>query len=390
MISVAEALEKLFALAPAIEVETVPIRKAGGRVLAQAVEAKLTQPPFAASAMDGYAVFGSGAAPGDRFDVIGEAQAGRGYTGILAKGQAVRIFTGAPVPAGSGVVVIQEDVDRSGDQITIKTSLGGGDNIRPAGGDFLKGTTFAAPRHLKPSEIALLAAMNIAEVPVYRRPEIAIISTGDELVQPGEEPGPDQIIASNAYGLAALIEEQGGVPRLLPIARDDPASLEMVFDLARGADLVVTIGGASVGEYDLVGQVAAERGMDRAFYKVAMRPGKPLMAGRLDGAMMIGLPGNPVSALVCGTVFLVPVMRAMLGLGAAPAPRVRLPLAEPVEANGPREHYMRARITDGAIAPAKRQDSALLSVLASADALLIRPPHDAARAIGEMVEAILL
>jgi molybdopterin molybdotransferase len=389
MISVAEALEKLFALAPAIEVETVPIRKAGGRVLAQAVEAKLTQPPFAASAMDGYAVFGSGAAPGDRFDVIGEAQAGRGYTGILAKGQAVRIFTGAPVPAGSGVVVIQEDVDRSGDQITIKTSLGG-DNIRPAGGDFLKGTTFAAPRHLKPSEIALLAAMNIAEVPVYRRPEIAIISTGDELVQPGEEPGPDQIIASNAYGLAALIEEQGGVPRLLPIARDDPASLEMVFDLARGADLVVTIGGASVGEYDLVGQVAAERGMDRAFYKVAMRPGKPLMAGRLDGAMMIGLPGNPVSALVCGTVFLVPVMRAMLGLGAAPAPRVRLPLAEPVEANGPREHYMRARITDGAIAPAKRQDSALLSVLASADALLIRPPHDAARAIGEMVEAILL
>jgi molybdopterin molybdotransferase len=390
MISVAEALEKLFALAPAIEVETVPIRKAGGRVLAQAVEAKLTQPPFAASAMDGYVVFGSGAAPGDRFDVIGEAQAGRGYTGILAKGQAVRIFTGAPVPAGSGVVVIQEDVDRSGDQITIKTSLGGGDNIRPAGGDFLKGTTFAAPRHLKPSEIALLAAMNIAEVPVYRRPEIAIISTGDELVQPGEEPGPDQIIASNAYGLAALIEEQGGVPRLLPIARDDPASLEMVFDLARGADLVVTIGGASVGEYDLVGQVAAERGMDRAFYKVAMRPGKPLMAGRLDGAMMIGLPGNPVSALVCGTVFLVPVMRAMLGLGAAPAPRVRLPLAEPVEANGPREHYMRARITDGAIAPAKRQDSALLSVLASADALLIRPPHDAARAIGEMVEAILL
>lgn len=390
MISVAEALEKLFALAPAIEVETVPIRKAGGRVLAQAVEAKLTQPPFAASAMDGYAVFGSGAAPGDRFDVIGEAQAGRGYTGILAKGQAVRIFTGAPVPAGSGVVVIQEDVDRSGDQITIKTSLGGGDNIRPAGGDFLKGTTFAAPRHLKPSEIALLAAMNIAEVPVYRRPEIAIISTGDELVQPGEEPGPDQIIASNAYGLAALIEEQGGVPRLLPIARDDPASLEMVFDLARGADLVVTIGGASVGEYDLVGQVAAERGMDRAFYKVAMRPGKPLMAGRLDGAMMIGLPGNPVSALVCGTVFLVPVMRAMLGLGAAPAPRVRLPLAEPVEANGPREHYMRARITDGAIAPAKRQDSALFSVLASADALLIRPPHDAARAIGEMVEAILL
>ncbi len=390
MISVAEALEKLFALAPAIEVETVPIRKAGGRVLAQAVEAKLTQPPFAASAMDGYAVFGSGAAPGDRFDVIGEAQAGRGYTGILAKGQAVRIFTGAPVPAGSGVVVIQEDVDRSGDQITIKTSLGGGDNIRPAGGDFLKGTTFAAPRHLKPSEIALLAAINIAEVPVYRRPDIAIISTGDELVQPGEEPGPDQIIASNAYGLAALIEEQGGVPRLLPIARDDPASLEMVFDLARGADLVVTIGGASVGEYDLVGQVAAERGMDRAFYKVAMRPGKPLMAGRLDGAMMIGLPGNPVSALVCGTVFLVPVMRAMLGLGAAPAPRVRLPLAEPVEANGPREHYMRARITDGAIAPAKRQDSALLSVLASADALLIRPPHDAARAIGEMVEAILL
>jgi len=390
MISVAEALEKLFALAPVMDVENVPLRKASGRVLARAVEAKLTQPPFAASAMDGYAVFGRGAAHGDRFEVIGEAQAGRGFAGTLATGQAVRIFTGAPVPVGSEQVVIQEDVDRSGDQIIVKDSLGEGENIRPAGGDFLKGAEFAAPRLLKPADIALLAAMNIAEVPVYRCPEIAIISTGDELVQPGEEPGPDQIIASNAYGLAAQIEEQGGIPRLIPIARDDRASLEMVFDLAKGADLVVTIGGASVGDYDLVGQVAAERGMDRAFYKVAMRPGKPLMAGRLDGAMMIGLPGNPVSAMVCGTVFLVPVMRAILGLGAASAPRVHLPLAVAVDANGPREHYMRARITGGAISPAKRQDSALLSVLASADALLIRPPHDPARAEGEMAEAILL
>lgn len=390
MISVAEALDRLFALAPVMGVETVPIRKAAGRVLARGVEARLTQPPFAASAMDGYAIFGSDAAPGDRFEVIGEAQAGRGFSGALATGQALRIFTGAPVPAGAEMVIIQEDVERSGDRITVKDSLGGGDNIRPAGGDFLKGAEFAAPRLLKPADIALLAAMNIAGVPVYRRPEIAIISTGDELVQPGEEPGPDQIIASNAYGLAALIEAQGGIPRLLPIARDDRASLEMVFDLAKGADLVVTIGGASVGDYDLVGQVAAERGMDRAFYKVAMRPGKPLMAGRLDGAMMIGLPGNPVSAMVCGTVFLVPVMRAMLGLGAAPAPRVRMALAEAVAANGPREHYMRARIEEGRIAAARRQDSALLSVLASADALLIRPPHDPAREPGEMVDAILL
>jgi len=390
MISVAEALEKLFALAPVMDVESVPIRNAAGRVLAQSVAARLTQPPFAASAMDGYAIWGVKVAPGDSFEVIGEAQAGRGFEGTLGKGQAVRIFTGAPVPKGSELVGIQEDVDRGGDRITVKDSLGAGHNIRPAGGDFLKGAEFAAPRLLKPADVALLAAMNIAEVPVYRRPEIAIISTGDELVQPGEEPGPDQIIASNAYGLAALIEAQGGIPRLLPIARDDRASLEMVFDLAKGADIVVTIGGASVGDYDLVGKVAAERGMDRAFYKVAMRPGKPLMAGRLDGAMMIGLPGNPVSAMVCGTVFLVPVMRATLGLGAAPAPRVQMALADPVEANGPREHYMRARITGGQIAAAKRQDSALLSVLASADALLIRPPYDPARGAGEMVEAILL
>jgi molybdopterin molybdotransferase len=245
-----------------------------------------------------------------------------------------------------------------------------------------------APRRLGPTDIALLAAMNVAHVPVTRRPAVAILATGDELVAPGEIPGPDQIIASNSYGLAALLEAAGAEARLLPIARDTAASLRTAFDLAQGADLIVTIGGASVGDHDLVGPVAAELGMEQRFYKVAMRPGKPLMAGRLNGVPMVGLPGNPVSAMVCGTVFLAPMIRAMLGLGRQPAPRRTASLAVALGPNGPREHYMRARLTDTGILPFERQDSSLLTVLAGADALMVRPPHDLAQDRGATVEYI--
>jgi molybdopterin molybdotransferase len=202
---------------------------------------------------------------------------------------------------------------------------------------------------------------------------------------PGGEPGPDQIIASNTFGLKAMIDAEGGAARVLPVARDDAASLRVAFDLARGADLVVTIGGASVGDHDLVGAVAEDLGMDRAFYKIAMRPGKPLMAGKLRGAAMIGLPGNPISAMVCGHVFILPVLRRMLGFSPAAAPTHTAVLAEALDANGPRAHYMRARIDAGRITALPRQDSALLSVLAEANALLIRPPQDGAREIGEAV-----
>ncbi|MGC9418718.1 MAG: gephyrin-like molybdotransferase Glp [Rhodovulum sp.] len=387
MISVAEALDKVFALVAPTPVEEVPLAEAAGRVLARPVSARLTQPPFAASAMDGYAVTAADARPGAMLTVIGTARAGEGFAGTLAPGRAVRIFTGAPVPAGADRVVIQEDVTRNGDRITL-TEVGSGPNIRPAGADFALGDTIAAPRRLRPADLALAAAMNLPVLPVHRRPEVAIIATGDELVMPGETPGPDQIIASNAFGLKAMVEAEGGHARLLPIARDTEASLRAVFELAEGADLVLTIGGASVGDHDIVGKVAADLGMEQAIYKVAMRPGKPLMAGRMGTAAMIGLPGNPVSALVCAQLFLLPALRVMLGLPAAPAPRLTGRLARDLDANGPREHYMRARITADGIAPFDRQDSALLTILSEADALIVRPVGDGPRRAGETVAYI--
>lgn len=386
MIPVSEALDQLFALVSPTDIEDVPLARAGGRVLARDVKAVRDQPPFAASAMDGYAIGGAGAAPGARFTVIGEAAAGHGFAGALGAGEAVRIFTGAPLPEGATRVVMQEDVARDGSGITLGDRLDAKDHVRQAGSDFRVGDTMDAPRVLRPADVALLASMNHACVPVRRKPEVALIATGDELVMPGEHPGPDQIIASNSFGLKALLEEAGAHARLLPIARDSVASLSTAFELAKGADLVVTIGGASVGDHDLVGKVAGDLGMDRAFYKVAMRPGKPLMAGRMGAAAMVGLPGNPVSAMVCGHVFVVPMITAMLGLGTAPAPRRTARLAAGLPANGPREHYMRARLTPEGLVAESRQDSALLGVLAQADALLVRAVEDPARAPGETVE----
>lgn len=390
MILVEEALSHVFDLLSPVGVEAVPLAEAAGRVLAAPVRANRSQPPFPASAMDGYALNGTEAEPHAMFKVIGTAAAGHGFAGHVGPGQAVRIFTGAPVPEGADRVIIQEDVTARGDMITLGDPLDAGPHIRPAGNDFAAGTTIAAPRRLTPADLSLLAAMNIPELPVRRRPVVAIIATGDELVMPGEEPGPDQIIASNSFGLKALVEAEGAEARLLPIARDTRASLETVFGLAEGADLILTSGGASVGDHDLVGEVAAGLGMEQSFYKVAMRPGKPLMAGRMGAAAMIGLPGNPVSALVCGHVFVRPALRVLLGLGAAPAPRHKGALAAPIGANGPREHYMRAKITPDGLSVFDRQDSALLSVLAEADALVIRPPHDGPRGAGEAVEYLTL
>ena len=390
MISVADARAQLLELVTALDVERVPLRRAAGRVLARDVVATRTQPPFAASSMDGYAVRRAEVEPDAMFKVVGEAAAGHRFEGDLRAGQAVRIFTGAPVPKGADFVVIQEDVTRRGDLITLGHRIGDKDNIRPAGGDFEAGQVMKAPLVLRPADIALLAAMNIADVPVTRRPRVAIMATGDELVQPGEAPGPDQIIASNTFGLAAMIERAGATPRILPIARDTEASLKTAFTLAEGADLIVTIGGASVGDHDLVAPVAEQLGMKRAFYKIAMRPGKPLMAGQLSKSAMIGLPGNPVSSLVCCQLFIIPFIRAALGLGKQPIPHQQRALSVDIPANGAREHYMRATLHKGEITPLDRQDSALLSVLAQADALLVRPVNDGPRKAGESVDYIPL
>jgi molybdopterin molybdotransferase len=394
MISVEDALAHCLALAKPLPAEDIPLAEAGGRVLAAPVIATRDQPPFAGSAMDGYAVRAEDVAADAVLRVVGEAPAGRMWDGRLGQGEALRIFTGAPVPDGADRVVIQEDVTRDGDTITLGPDLGEATHIRPAGSDFRAGQRMEAPRRLAPADLALAASMNAPVVRVTRKPVVALMATGDELVSPGEDPRPDQIVASNTYGLKALIEAEGGLARLLPIARDTEASLRQVFDLAAGADLIVTVGGASVGDHDLVGPVAESLGADRAFYKVAMRPGKPLMAGRLGDAAMLGLPGNPVSALVCGHVFLVPMLRAMLGLPTGERRRFRARLAQDIPANGPRAHYLRSEVARGAdmpeITPYPSQDSSLLSILSRANALMVRAPSDPPRRAGDIVDYLPL
>lgn len=393
MISVAEAQAAILALATRLPAETVPLRAAAGRWLAQPVTAAGAQPPFDSSAMDGYAL-PEAAVAGARYRVVGQSAAGHGYAGTLAPGQAVRIFTGAPVPPGTVAVLIQEDAIRDGDTIEVGPGSDGSTNIRPRGQDI--GPDFVLPpRRLRPADLALLAAMDCGTVPVVRRPVLALIATGDELTPPGEARGPDQIPASNTYALAALAEAEGATVRILPIARDTEAALQSAFALAEGADMIVTTGGASVGDHDLVAGAAVGRGMDLAFHKVAMRPGKPLMAGRMGTAAMIGLPGNPVSAIVCGMIFMLPLIRAMQG-DPDPLPRLRRArLTADQPANGPRTHFTRARLDDAGdglpgIAPESRQDSALLSVLAGAAALMVRPAGQGALAAGDLVDYLPL
>ncbi|GAB5436622.1 molybdopterin molybdotransferase MoeA [Falsiruegeria mediterranea] len=390
MITVDEARALLLDLVQTGEIEEVPLAQASTRVLASDVAATRDQPPFAASSMDGYAVKAAEVEQHAMFKLIGEAAAGHGFDGTVGAGQAVRIFTGAPIPQGADFVVIQEDVDRKGDLITISDDPGSKDNIRPAGVDFRVGDTISAPRPLRPEDVALMASMNIPRVPVRRKPVVALISTGDELVMPGEVPGPDQIIASNTFGLKALFERHGAHVRVLPIARDTVASLETIFGLAQGADLVVTIGGASVGDHDLVAQTTQQLGMERSFYKVRMRPGKPLMAGRLAGAAMVGLPGNPVSAMVCGYVFILPMLRKMLGQSEEADALVTATLSHDITQNGPRQHYMRARVEGGKISVFDNQDSSLLSVLSKSNALAVRASDDPARSAGETLHYLPL
>lgn len=388
MIAVDEALARCLALVAPLPAEAVALRHAVGRMMAQPALAARDQPPFDASAMDGYALRGDPAA-GDTFVVVGAAQAGLGFAGAVGDGQAVRIFTGAPVPLGANRVVLQEDVSLAGDVITLNPKADIARHIRPQGQDFKAGEGLE-PRRIGPHDLALLAAMNIPQVLVHRRPVVAIIATGDELVMPGEEPGSGQIICSNSFAIAALVEAEGAIARILPIARDTVADLTAVFGLARGADLIVTIGGASVGDHDLVGPVAESLGLERAFWKIAMRPGKPLMAGRVSGTPMLGLPGNPVSSIVCAHLFVLPMVRALQGRpDAAPVEHPAV-LGAQVEANGPRTHYMRARLQQGVITPFDRQDSALIGILTQANALLIRPMGDGAQAKGTAARYIAL
>jgi molybdopterin molybdotransferase len=382
LVPVEEALRRILVEAQPTGSEDVALLEARGRVLAAPLRARLTQPPFDASAMDGYAVRGADVATlPARLRVIGEAAAGRGFAGRLGAGEAVRIFTGAPLPAGADAIVIQENTQAEDGSVTVVDGRPDAAHVRRRGFDFAEGATLLAPdgRRLGARQITLAAAMGHAALAVRRRPVVVLLATGDELVLPGAAPGADQIVCSNPFGLATLVAEAGGEPRFLGIAADDRGALSSAIDRAAGADILVTIGGASVGDHDLVAPVLESKGMALEFWQIAMRPGKPLMFGRLGHQLVIGLPGNPVSALICGRVFVVPLVQAMLGLPAGLAATEPAVAAVSFEANGARTHYMRAVIepqTAGGpprVRPIRSQDSSLLSPLAAADALVVRP-----------------
>ena len=393
MITVAKAEQQIVAALRPVGTETVPLAAAAGRVLVRDAVSTRTQPPFAASAMDGWAVRATDVArlPA-RLQIVGESAAGHRHAGTVGAGEAVRIFTGAPVPDGADKVVLQEDASAADGWVTIR-EIDAKPHIRASGLDFRTGATvLAAPQVLDARHIALLAAANLPWVEVRQRPRIGILATGDELVRPGETAGPDQIISSNNLGLAALVRAQGADPVDLGIAPDREPALRAAAEDARSCDLLVTLGGASVGDHDLVQKVLAADGGALDFWKIAMRPGKPLMFGRLaSGVPLLGLPGNPVSALVTALLFLRPAIAALLGL----AWQTRLEAAvagEALRPNDQRQDYLRATLVqrDGnwVATPFAVQDSSMLSALAAADCLIVRPPHQPAVDSGDRVDIL--
>jgi molybdopterin molybdotransferase len=397
MISVEEARRRVLAPLKPLGAEQVALSDAVGRVLAEDVAARRTQPPFAVSAMDGYAVrAGDVARVPARLAVVGSVPAGQSFARPLGRGEAVRIFTGAPLPEGADAIVIQEDTAREGDVVLVKEASPVGRHVRPAGLDFRVGDVgLRAGRRLTARDIGLAAAMNRPWLLLRRRPRIAILPTGDEVVMPGDPVGPNQIVSSNGLALAALVTQCGGIPVHLPIAPDDRSALQRIAAGAEGVDFLVTAGGASVGEHDLVRDALAESGLVLDFWKIAMRPGKPLMVGRYRDTPMMGLPGNPVSSLVCGLLFLKPAIERLQGLDAVAAAPLRARLAVALPANDRRQDYLRATLVrggDGALEarPFPIQDSSMMSLLAHSDCLVVRQPHAPAAAAGEAVEIILL
>ena len=381
LLPVEAALERLLAGAGPLDgQERVPLAEADGRVLAEDLVARLTQPPFDASAMDGYALRAEDLTGDATLTVIGESAAGRGFDGTVGPGETVRIFTGAPVPAGADTVLLQEDAERDGAQMRTTFIPARGRHIRPRGQDFAAGDrALSRGTVLDFASLTLAAAMNHAELPVLRRPKVALIATGDELVAPGTEPGPHQVVASNGAGVAALARRAGATVLDLGLVPDDKAQIAAALERARaaGADVIVTLGGASVGDHDLVQATLSEAGMQLDFWKIAMRPGKPLMVGRLGTTRVLGLPGNPVSSLVCALLFLEPLLIALSGL----PPRHRIVTAiagEDLAANDKRQDYLRARVSieDGRLVATRfdRQDSSMMRIMAEAGGLIVRPP----------------
>ncbi len=399
MISVLEARQRILDALVPLSTEQVSIAAAHGRVLAQDITARVTKPPRDVSAMDGYAVRAADVCriPAT-LKIVGEAAAGKASETHVGDGEAVRIFTGGLVPDGADTIVIQELTERDDDIIKVNQPVVRGRYIRKRGLDFHAGDCAGLKgRRMGPREIGLIAAMNASWIQVTRKPRIAILGTGDELVMPGNTPKPDQIVSSNSLVLASLVRECGGTPIDLGLARDDAKTLRAIIQSAHDCDMLVVTGGMSVGEHDLVRQVMADEGLDLDFWKIAMRPGKPLAFGMYGRVPMLGFPGNPVSTLVCGHIFLRPAISRMLGED----PASRHPVTETVvvgadlRENDEREDYLRARLeptNDGAriAVPFARQDSSMMANLAQASCLIIRMPFAPPVRTGEMVDVVLL
>jgi len=397
MISVAQALEQITSAFSPLPTERVGLADALGRVLSDDVASRITQPPSDVSAMDGYAVRAA-----DVVTVpvtlrrIGESAAGQAFDGRLSAGQAVRIFTGAPVPDGADAIVIQENTETAGEDVLVRQGAPSGKFIRPAGLDFAEGRVLlSAGRVMTARDVGIAAAMNVPWLSVRRRPRVAVLATGDELVMPGEPRARDQIISSNSLAVAAYVRVLGGEPVNLEIASDNVEVLRTLIAGARGADMLVTIGGASVGEHDLVRRVLDADGLELAFHRVAMRPGKPLIFGRLGPLAVLGMPGNPVSAGVSAVIFLKPAMEAMLGTSGDGGPPPTALLGRDLDANDERQDYLRATLAndvDGnpVATPDVRQDSSMMAIFADADCLVVRSPQAAPARAGERVEIVPL
>lgn len=396
MISVDEALARILSAVETQPAEQVSLNEAVGRTLAHDIVSRRTQPPKPMSAMDGYAVRAEDlkAVPTE-LKIVAEIPAGASYAGVIQSGQAARIFTGAPLPPGADTIVIQEDTERTGDTVKIDVSPKKGAYVRPAGLDFSDGETLlTAGKVLNARDVGLAAAMNVPWIMVRRKPRIAILATGDEVVMPGDPVGPDQIVSSNALALSAAVTVLGGDPILLGIAADDREALKDMARGADGADLLVTTGGASVGDHDLVQSVLGDSGLEVDFWKIAMRPGKPLIFGKMNQTLMLGLPGNPVSTIVCATIFLAPAVRTMLGQsGTSGNTTFQAELGIDVSENDRRQDYLRASMEIGPqgqriVTPFPKQDSSMLRLLQQADCLVIREPHAPALPKGARVSCL--
>jgi len=393
LLPVDDAIAAILKRVPAPRGETVPLQEAAGRVLFAPVIATHDQPPFDASAMDGYALRAADIVDSHRLSVIGISQAGAGFAGTVGSGQAVRIFTGAPVPEGADTVIMQEEAVVDGSMVRFTVPARRGHSVRPRGNDFATGQPLVAPgARLGPMHLAVAAAANMGELSVAKRPRIALLATGDELVLPGAQLGPDQIVASNSFGLAPLLAPYAETVSDHGIARDDRAALrsKLVDIFAGEHDILVTTGGASVGDHDIVQEILLELGVTLDFWRINMRPGKPLMFGMRGKTLVFGLPGNPVSAMVTALVFIRPALRKWLGY--AEPPRWHLPLASATPPNAARRHFMRAHLvhtTRGPVLePISQTDSGHTSSLAAADMLIIQPEHDPGQPAGTTVEAM--